>query len=77
MNNMNIETVRTELEVLGNVGTLEERNGMLFISISGVVESQATVTTFNSIVDTHVVTTYPLLEVFTLESGSIKAIYKN
>jgi len=74
---MNLEAIRTELEVLGNVGTLEERSGMLFISISGVVESQATVTTFNGIIDTHVATTYPLLEVFTLEGGSIKAIYKN
>lgn len=73
---MNLETIRTELEVLGNVGTLLEENDMLFISIEGVEETQSTITTFNNVIVTYVITTYPSLEVFTLEGGSIKSIYK-
>jgi len=67
---MNIETVRTELEVLGNV------NDMLFISIEGVQETQSTINTFNGVINTYVISTYSILEVFNLEGGSIKAIYK-
>ena len=49
---------------------------MLFISIEGVQETQSTINTFNGVINTYVISTYSILEVFNLEGGSIKAIYK-
>jgi len=73
---MNLEIVRTELELLGVVSLLEEKNNMLFISINTVSENQSSVDFFNEIVNNYILSTYPILEVFALEGGSIKAIYK-
>ena len=73
---MNLEQLRTELETLGNVGYLAEENGGLYISLENVIEEQATLDSFNNIIDIYVIPTYPIIDAIAMEGGSIKAIYK-
>jgi hypothetical protein len=74
---MNIEQLQQDLSSLGTVSTCEISNDMLMISIGGVVNSAATDTSFNQIIDdNNVEINFPIREAYANESGSVKAIYK-
>ncbi len=74
---MNLQQLEQDLSSLGTVTTCEVSNDMLMISVGGVVNSAATDTSFNQIINNNNVgIDFPIREAYANEGGSVKAIYK-
>ena len=72
---MDLSQLNTDLQVLGNVTTLEEVDGELRVSIYVGIIDDDLINNYHSIILNQVIGDYPNIDVEAFEGGSIKAIY--
>jgi len=74
---MNLETLTTELETIGTVVSLDERNGKLYIALRDAVSSTTLAVDFLKIFVDMIHADYPAQETLCFDGNKLKAVFSN